>query len=275
MSPRVRMQGSLRRALAALVAGAATVIGALAAGPGPTPALAWTDGNRYAMGFVFDHDTITYFIDPSTVPAWDDDNINNAADAWTAVDSKMYYLPGGTSTSTADVQIMGVTKDSGWSGVGGCNTTTSVCPSRSGSGYVKLYFDPDHTTAVNGGHASYSDTPTLDQGNAGHEQGHTFGLAHSCVVGSLMQGPNSQFSCGSYPTGCAEPDCTDTPQADDAAGDIALYGQIQPPVTTNCTSVAASAIGVQKLALAQWIEQAYAPSQIPLNAPDLYVHCPF
>ncbi len=41
-------------------------------------------------GWKFDHNTITCFADPNTVPAWLDQSINNAAWDWTTVRSNMY-----------------------------------------------------------------------------------------------------------------------------------------------------------------------------------------
>lgn len=179
------------RGITGLITAIVTALVAITAGPGNlTTAHAWVDGKRYAMGFTFDHNTATYFIDANTVPGWDIANIKNAARGWTAVMSNLFYIPGGTSTSTADVQIIGTTRDPGYSGLGGCNNVGTTCPSRSGAASVTLYFDPNNPTSVNGGHANYSDTPTFDTGIAGQEEGHTFGLDHSCLPNQVMQGPN-------------------------------------------------------------------------------------
>jgi hypothetical protein len=256
--------------MATVTAGILGALGALGSTvASPTPAHAWTDGNHYAMGFVFDHNIVTYFVDPITVPSWDDANIRNAAYAWTAVNSNLFYVTGGSSRTTTDVQIYGFTYYDGGSGWGGCTTSTTICPARVGAGYVRLYFDGNTKVPPSGGQANYADTPTWDQSVAGHEQGHSFGLDHSCVVGSLMQGPNSKFACGSYPPPCPEPNCVDTPQADDRAGDIYLYGQYSPPPPPPCQSVLCrinQSAPANKLDVVRQL-LSYPPTQIPLNTP--------
>ena len=256
-----------KRLMATVTAGILGALGALGSTvASPTTAHAWTDGNHYAMGYVFDHNIVTYYIDPITIPGWDNANIKNAAYAWTAVQSNLFYVEGGSSRTTTDVQIYGYTIDDNQSGWGGCNTTTTICPSRVGAGYVKIYFDGNATIPANG-HGSYTNSPTWDQDVAGHEQGHSFGLDHSCVVGSLMQGPNTTYNCGYYVASCTEPNCVDTPQADDRAGDIALYGRYNPPPPPPCRSVLCrinQPAPPNKLAVLQQL-LAYLPTQIPLN----------
>jgi len=268
-----------KRGVAAFITAIVTALLAVTAGPGNvTTAHAWTDGNRYWLGYQFNHNTVTYFIDPTTVPSWDNGNIHSSANAWTYSNSynneqsNLYYIPGGTSTSTADVAVTGYKNYDQWSGHGGCRYTWSnaptVCPSRSGVGYVELYFDPNHTSAVSGDPASFTDTPTLDQAHAGHEQGHSFGLDHSCVNGSLMAGPNTTFNCGGYNPPCAEPNCIDTPQPDDMDGAIQLYGAFTPPSPPPvCRGILCTIhqSGTTKPQIVQWLE-SFPPDQIPLSA---------
>jgi hypothetical protein len=259
-----------KRGVTGFITAVITALLAVTALPGNvTTAHAWTDGNRYALPYKFDHVNVTYFIDATTVPAWDTGNINNAAEAWNdslynGQTSKLYYVAGGTSKTTADVQITGYTNYNAWSGVSNCPTySNGTCPTRQGASYVQLYFDPAHVTN-DGGIASYSDTPTRDQGIAGHEEGHSVGLDHSCVVGALMQGPNTTFNCNTYGSAYL-------PQPDDADGLIQLYGQWQPPPPPACPPFASiicyayqPAPPNTKEQVLQWLK-SLPPDQIPLN----------
>jgi hypothetical protein len=261
-----------KRGVAAFISASVTALLAITALPGNVAtAHAWTDGNRYALPYKFDHINVTYFIDPTTVPSWDVGHVNDAAQAWNdslynGHTSKLYYVPGGTSTTTADVQITGTTVDKGWSGQENCPTySNGICPTRQGASYIQLYFDPNNPTLPQGGgHASYSDTPTSDQGIAGHEEGHSVGLDHSCVAGALMQGPNPNFGCTGYGSAYL-------PQPDDADGLIQLYGQWQPPPPPACPPFASLICYAYRPAppntkeqVLTWLE-SLPPDQIPLN----------
>jgi len=192
---------------------------------GSVPAQAY---NVY--GWSFDHNSFTYFIAATggnAMPGWDVGHVNDAADSWTARPTTNLFLePGGTSTTTADVQVLAYTDPSdGSGGHGGCfnlftgSNGSSYCYSRSGNGYAELNFNPND---------SQTTTPVYDQYIAGHELGHSVGLDHSCATPSLMRGPASP--CTTEPYECAsETSCTSTPQTDDDNGVIALYGAIQPP----------------------------------------------
>jgi hypothetical protein len=82
-----------------------------------------------------------------------------------------------------------------------------------------------------------------------------------------MSGPNNTFNCGAYAGYCPEPTCVNSPQGDDRAGDIALYGAYNPPPPPPCQSVLCrinQPVAPNKLDVLRQI-LSYPADQMPLN----------
>ena len=241
--------------------------------------LAALAGSTFAFGFqisvaapaaayntydwTFDHNVISYFIDVTSanaIPGWDLQHVNDAAQTWTATPTKLYYEAGGTSINNADVRVQSYSERDHYGGKGGCfylvqpggAGTPWYCPARSGEGYAWINLWYNNTTV-----------PVYDQYTAGHEQGHSFGLDHSCTHPSLMQGPQTTY-CPNEPYDCAsETNCTSTPQQDDVNGVSALYGSLHPPGGL-CGPAASVDLMASKLATAAQLADD-APDALPLN----------